>query len=119
MEPIYQAARHYAFTLTASNEHSNSKGYKNRHHGKRLLKFGKSRHAGNSTSMAITTIKEKESDSEEDLDIIVPEELNKLDLLAMECFNCGKIGYYQKDCKALRKDKSLLMRNYIKRFDKV
>ena len=70
---------------------------------KPLLKFGKKCPGGSSFASATTV-----SDSdEEDLDIIVPEQLSKMDLMATECWNCGKPGHFSRDCKFLWKDKKV------------
>ena len=93
MEVVYQLARQWAINsrLLRHQEHNH------RRSGKPLLKFGK-RTSGESSSKSATTTAAKDSDDE--LDIIQPEELNKMDLLAVECFNCGKRGHFAHDCKS-------------------
>ena len=76
MEIVYQAARQWAINARISKPHgSNSTG-------KPLLRIGKKR-SGESPSTSNTTTA-KDSDDDE-LDIIVPDELNKMDLMATEC----------------------------------
>ena len=80
MEVVYQLARQWAINarLLKHQDHNH------RRSGKPLLKFGK-KSSGNSTpstSASATTAK----DSKDELDVIIPDHLNKMDLAATECF---------------------------------
>ena len=50
-----------------------------------------------------TMTKSKDFDSENDLDIIEPQELNKMNLLAIECFNYGKREHFACNYKSSSK----------------
>jgi len=99
MEIVYQLARQWA-TNARMTRHPEP-----HRRNKPLLKFGKKR-PGGSPSASVTTAA-KDSDDDDDLDIIVPDELNKMDLMATECWNCGKRGHFSRDCKSPRKDKKV------------
>jgi len=103
MEIVYQLARQWA-TNAQTTRHQEP-----HRRNKPLLKFGKKR--SGRTSSASATTAAKDSDDEDDLDIIVPDELNKMDLMATECWNCGKHGHFSRDCKSPRKDKKV---NFVK-----
>jgi len=45
--------------------------------------------------------------SDDDLNVTVPEELNKMDLTATECFRYDKRGYFARDCKSPPKDRKV------------
>jgi len=99
MEVVYQLARQWAINARMSKHQE--------HHrrSKPLLKFGKKRPSRNPSAAATTMA--KDLDDEDDLDVIIPDELNKMDLMATECWNCGKRGHFSRDCKSPRKDKKV------------
>ena len=94
MEVVYQLARPWAINsrLLKHQDHSHHRS------GKPLLKFGKKSTGDSLSTPASTTAK----DSNDELDIIVPEQLNKMDLMATECFKYGKRGQFARDCKSPR-----------------
>ena len=96
MEVVYQLARQWAINARLAKHQDQN----HRRSGKPLLKFGKP--SGNSAATSATAVAK---DSDEDLDIIVPEQLNNMDLLATECWNCGKRGHFRRDCKSPAQDK--------------
>ena len=97
MEVVYQLARQWAINARLSR-------HQDLRHSKPILKFGKKRKSSPSKTPA------KDSDDDE-LDVIVPERLNKMDLMATECWICGKRGHFSRDCKLPRQDKKV---NFVK-----
>ena len=98
----------------ASGEHSR---HSRQRQGRRLLRFGKK---GTSTSSATssTTSAAKKLDSEGDLDAIRIEQLNKLDLMQVTCFQCGKKGHFKHKCKSPPSDDAPPKRtNFRQKFD--
>jgi hypothetical protein len=100
MEVVYQLARQWAINARLLKPH-----HERHRSGRSLLRFGKNKSTGSSpaptsSSSATTTAAATTKDSDEELDIIQPEELNKMDLHTVECFNCGKHEHFARDCKS-------------------
>ena len=99
MEVVYQLARQWAVNARLLKPHHDHNGHRT---GKSLIRFGKKK---SSTPALVPKATTSVKDSDEELDIIVPLQLNKMDLLATECFNCGRRGHFYRDCKSpLRPD---------------
>jgi transposase InsO family protein len=104
MEFVYQLARQWATNYRVAGNINGSTRHSR--HNRRLLKFGKTK-SSSPASPSSTTAAKKESDSEDDLEFIQPEELNKLDLMQVTCYNCGKRGHFKRNCKSPPRDKQV------------
>ena len=114
MESVYQTARQWAFTHLASGEHSRQGGHRQ---SRRLIRFGK-KNISTAPATSSTISADKKSDSEDDLDVIQTEQLNKIDLMQITCFNCGKRGHFKRECKSPPKDDTQPNRtNFRRKFD--
>ena len=105
MEFVYQLARQWATNYRIAGNLGNGSSRHSRHtHSRRLLKFGKTKSSSPSSSPTTTA---KKAESEDDLDYIQPEDLNRMDLMQVTCYNCGKRGHFKRNCKSPPKDKQV------------